>query len=181
MNADELVRQNKFIVKSQIFDTIYRICTGDCNTCTFGYCKFNFQCAKLVYKKEDLDNKKLKTLKFILKNAQSKERKKLGIVIPNKPKQKKPIKIRVREKDAKPFENTYLCWRLKDVLGQSIFKHELVAGCPETKEAIRGCINMRQVVKTLESRYNAIHEKPISLPGKGRDYYKKFMNEPQSK
>ncbi len=74
------------------------------------------------------------------------------------------------EKQRRKYE---LLKGINDILGQSIFDHELIAGNAKATAHIKKCGSVDQVVQYLEILYNRKHKKILSLPSKsnGRSYY----------
>ncbi len=163
MNED--TGQAKFVVKAEICATIDRICTGDAYTCRFGYCQINLTCAKPYYTPEILQEKPLEKLRLVLSHAKDK-------VHPDQPKgrQTEKRKYSCRERSA-------CLWMAYEILGESILQHPLIKGKPDVIKEIKMCGKLTQLVKILEREHNKINEKPISLPGKGKMHYRKFLHE----
>lgn len=157
-DVEEIMQKERFLVKAEIVATIERICTGFWETCSFGYCGFNRECAKPLYKTDELPDRS-KKLKSILKNAKSKERKKLGTTIHNTPK-----------------KATFSFEKVNEILGQDILEHDLIKDSKSAKKQVRAATDMGTLIKILQWRHNEVHGKYLNLP-KGRYYYWKYKNE----
>lgn len=165
---------DKKSVKKEIVDTIERLCTGNPNTCIFGYCGFNFTCAKPHFKVEDLSDKK-HSLKSTLKNVRHHERKKLGL--PPPPPVHHPRKIKNRSPNNHKRSKSPFSWeRVAEILGQDIREHDLIKGHELSLKKIERIDNWGDIIHLLKRRYHQVHKKQISLPN-GRYLYWKFKDE----
>lgn len=143
-------------LRDEIIHTINCICSSDPLTCIYGFCKDRKSCAAKSFDKIIVTTK-MKHLTGLLKNA------------------KKKLNRKLRKNDPVPHPND-LFGRLKYILGQDIFEHDLVKGDVLVKERIKYAKNLKQVLLILEEKYNAINSKPISL-SKGRWQYIKYLGE----
>jgi hypothetical protein len=75
------------------------------------------------------------------------------------------------------FKLKYHHRRISWILGENIFDHYLVKGNREAIEAIKRAKNLNQINTILEKRYNKTHTKKLSVPGKDRSLYRKYIGE----
>jgi len=160
LNNSDLVERERISVKQEIVDTIERICTNDCSTCKFGYCMFNMVCARPYFTTDKLPHK-LKTLKSVLSNAKSKERKKNGVVVPDVARKAKGATP--KGKTLEPYD-----WieRARIMLGCEPKDHPLIKNSKWAKKALVGGVNnMFQLTELLQTRNKQVHGKKLILIG----------------
>lgn len=63
------------------------------------------------------------------------------------------------------------------LLGEDILEHDLIVGDTKTINKILTSKNFKEIIKIFEERQKQVYGKALSLPGGGRDLYKRYYFE----